>query len=301
MLGNSLGFQALRTWSKKSSLSSIQVSFPSSSSSSEPEMYSAFHSLEKGLGREDLQGALEGTNLPGDACLVLTTDPKPRLRWTAELHERFVDAVTQLGGPDSELGKQSCKEFTDNSKEESQGTTSSSSSKLASQDMNEGYQVTEALRVHMEVQRRLHEQLEVQKHLQLRIEAQGKYLQSILEKACKALADQTVASAGLEAARQELSALVIKVSNGCLSAPSEFLNLPILPEMASVCVDDKKLNRQAQMADCSADSCATSNESSAGAPLQSGGKKRLRPMYCEGDSLVWEGEARQDPQWMTPL
>lgn len=33
--------------------------------------------------------------------LVLTTDPKPRLRWTVELHERFVDAVTQLGGPDS--------------------------------------------------------------------------------------------------------------------------------------------------------------------------------------------------------
>lgn len=47
-------------------------------------------------------GSLEGTNLPGDATLVLTSDPKPRLRWTAELHDRFIDAVAQLGGPESE-------------------------------------------------------------------------------------------------------------------------------------------------------------------------------------------------------
>ncbi|RWW89722.1 hypothetical protein BHE74_00001246 [Ensete ventricosum] len=33
--------------------------------------------------------------------LVLTADPKPRLRWTADLHDRFVDAVAQLGGPES--------------------------------------------------------------------------------------------------------------------------------------------------------------------------------------------------------
>lgn len=26
---------------------------------------------------------------------------KQRLRWTEELHSRFVDAITQLGGPDS--------------------------------------------------------------------------------------------------------------------------------------------------------------------------------------------------------
>lgn len=69
------------------------------------EMYSAIHSLplDSVGGHGDFQGSLDGTNLPGDACLVLTTDPKPRLRWTAELHERFVDAVTQLGGPDSEF------------------------------------------------------------------------------------------------------------------------------------------------------------------------------------------------------
>uniref|UniRef100_A0A0E0AUD3 MYB-CC type transcription factor LHEQLE-containing domain-containing protein n=1 Tax=Oryza glumipatula TaxID=40148 RepID=A0A0E0AUD3_9ORYZ len=39
------------------------------------------------------------------AGLVLTADPKPRLRWTADLHDRFVDAVAQLGGPDTARGR----------------------------------------------------------------------------------------------------------------------------------------------------------------------------------------------------
>ncbi|GKD23983.1 PHR1-LIKE 2-like protein [Tanacetum coccineum] len=59
-------------------------------------MYSNIHSLDGG----DFSRVAAGI---GDPCLVLTTDPKPRLRWTAELHDRFVDAVTQLGGPDSKL------------------------------------------------------------------------------------------------------------------------------------------------------------------------------------------------------
>jgi hypothetical protein len=37
----------------------------------------------------------------GDAGLILSTDAKPRLKWTPELHARFSDAVNQLGGPDS--------------------------------------------------------------------------------------------------------------------------------------------------------------------------------------------------------
>ncbi|KAJ4884742.1 Myb family transcription factor APL [Raphanus sativus] len=156
----------------------------------------------------------------GDSGLVLTTDPKPRLRWTVELHDRFVDAVAQLGGPDKatpktimrvmgvkgltlyhlkshlqkfRLGKQPHKEYGDHSTKE--GSRASvmdiqrnvaSSSGMISRNMNE---------MQMEVQRRLHEQLEVQRHLQLRIEAQGKYMQSILERACQTLAGENMAAA----------------------------------------------------------------------------------------------------------
>ncbi|CAA0840002.1 Homeodomain-like superfamily protein [Striga hermonthica] len=198
----------------------------------------------------------------------------PRLRWTADLHHRFVDAVTHLGGPDKatpktilrtmgvkgltlyhlkshlqkyRLGKQANKELTDNSKgascvAETQDTDSSSisaSSKMTAQDISDGLQVTEALRVQMEVQRRLHEQLEVQRHLEIRLEAQGKYLQSILDKACKALEDGGPAgTTGLDAASQELSELAIEC-RGMLSDIASDLNnasaLPILPARLGEC------------------------------------------------------------------
>lgn len=45
-------------------------------------------------------GSSHGMN-GGDMVPLSPADPKPRLRWTPELHERFVDAVTQLGGADS--------------------------------------------------------------------------------------------------------------------------------------------------------------------------------------------------------
>lgn len=40
-----------------------------------------------------------GNNASNNANLA----SKQRLRWTHELHERFVDAVAQLGGPDREF------------------------------------------------------------------------------------------------------------------------------------------------------------------------------------------------------
>ncbi|KAF8392035.1 hypothetical protein HHK36_022375 [Tetracentron sinense] len=364
-------------------------------------MYPGIHLLNGRVG-DDLQGSFDDTNLSSDACLVLTSDPKPRLRWTAELHERFVDAVTQLvtiGDGDSgkavldesedpsrphtflarcvdecmvgsngigpsgvghshaghsgavgtsgaglikpsklmiifpisflnciaeatpktimrtmdvkgltlyhlkshlqkyRLGRQSYKDFSDNSKDvgiavsciaESQGTSSSSSSssRMMVQDSNDGYQVTKALRVQMEVQRKLLEEMEVQRHLHLRIEAQGKYLQSILEKACKALNEQVVASSGLEAAREELSQLAIKVSND--EMPIDTFKMPSLSEIV-VAMEEKSASR---IGECSVDNYLKLT----GSPISPMGigsgvaamKKRARPMFGNGESLSCE-------------
>ncbi|XP_057437839.1 myb family transcription factor PHL7-like isoform X2 [Lotus japonicus] len=129
---------------------------------------------------------------------------KQRLRWTSDLHDRFVDAITQLGGPDRatpkgvlrvmgvpgltiyhvkshlqkyRLAKYLPDSLVDDSKEEKR-TSGDSTSGV---DSSPGLQINDALRMQMEVQKRLHEQLEVQKQLQMRIEAQGKYLQKIIE------------------------------------------------------------------------------------------------------------------------
>ncbi|GJY78094.1 PHR1-LIKE 2-like protein [Tanacetum coccineum] len=171
------------------------------------------------------------------------------------------------------MGKQSCKEFSENSKEasciaESQdmGSVTSSSTRMMPQDLNDGFEVTEALRVQMEVQRRLHEQLEVQQRLQLRIESQGKYLQSILEKACKALNDQAIATAGLDAAREELSDLAIKVANEC--PPS------VTPTSSLTHVTTHIENEHAP----NVDSCLSSQADAA--------KKRQRAMFMQSE---WRG------------
>ncbi|RRT82512.1 hypothetical protein B296_00002022 [Ensete ventricosum] len=48
---------------------------------------------------------LQRGNTAGEPGLVLSTDAKPRLKWNPELHERFVEAVNQLGGADSKYTK----------------------------------------------------------------------------------------------------------------------------------------------------------------------------------------------------
>ncbi|CAI0447996.1 unnamed protein product [Linum tenue] len=114
----------------------------------------------------------------------------------------------------------------------------------------------------MEVQRKLHEQIEVQRHLQLRIEAQGKYLQSVLKKAHDTLTVYSSSSVGIELAKAELSKLVSMVNSGCstsscisdLTETETETGAGSSPKWA-----DKKLSRSPV---CSMDSSLTSSENS---------------------------------------
>ncbi|KDP20269.1 hypothetical protein JCGZ_06855 [Jatropha curcas] len=234
---------------------------------------------------------LQGGNGPGDSGLVLSTDAKPRLKWTPDLHERFIEAVNQLGGADKATPKTVMKLMgipgltlyhlkshlqkyrlsknlhgQANSGSSKIGAAAVTSDRMSEANVthmnnlsigpqtNKSLHISEALQMQIEVQRRLHEQLEVQRHLQLRIEAQGKYLQAVLEKAQETLGRQNLGTMGLEAAKVQLSELVSKVSTQCLnSAFSE------LKELQGLCPQQTQTTPPT---DCSVDSCLTSCEGS---------------------------------------
>lgn len=153
--------------------------------------------------------ALSGENhvgvAPSSSANSATT--KPRMRWTPELHEAFVEAVNQLGGSEratpkgvlklmkvegltiyhvkSHLQKYRTARYRPESSEGAGEKKLSPIEDISSLDLKTGIEITEALRLQMEVQKRLHEQLEIQRNLQLRIEEQGRYLQMMFEKQCK--------------------------------------------------------------------------------------------------------------------
>ncbi|KAM5560441.1 myb family transcription factor PHL7-like [Rosa sericea] len=136
-------------------------------------------------------------------CLDASAGNKERLRWTQELHDMFVEAVTKLGGPDratpkgilkamgvsgltiyhikSHLQKYRISKFVPE--------TTSKAGNLQRKNISEilpnfgttsAAQLNEALHLmHIQVQRRLSDQLEVHKSLKQKFEAQGRFLDTI--------------------------------------------------------------------------------------------------------------------------
>ncbi|CAL0331226.1 unnamed protein product [Lupinus luteus] len=61
--------------------------------------------------------------------------------------------------------------------------------------------------------------IEVQKHMQLMIEAEGKYLQTVLKKAQEALIGYNSSTVDVEVAKSELSNLISIINKACLNSP----------------------------------------------------------------------------------
>ncbi|KAL8142894.1 hypothetical protein V2J09_015926 [Rumex salicifolius] len=146
---------------------------------------------------------------------------KTRIRWTPDLHEKFVECVNRLGGADISgllvalradcyfcistleatpkavlklMNSEGLTIFHVKSHlqkyriakympefSEGKSEKSGSTSDVMQIDMKAGVQLKEALQLQLDVQRRLHDQLEIQRSLQLRIEEQGRQLKMMFD------------------------------------------------------------------------------------------------------------------------
>ncbi|KAM3339659.1 myb family transcription factor PHL13 [Capsicum galapagoense] len=125
---------------------------------------------------------------------------KTRIRWTEDLHDRFLECANRLGGADKATPKQilnlmdsesltldqvksHLQKYRNAKHPESAGKSEKRNSLDTVTDIESktATEITEALKMQLEVQRCLHEQLENQRTLQTRIEEQAKKLRMILD------------------------------------------------------------------------------------------------------------------------
>ncbi|RQP01344.1 hypothetical protein POPTR_016G047900v4 [Populus trichocarpa] len=166
---------------------------------------SPFSELGRFNSREEKRSprfSLGGFPISSGKDLSTTLSSKTRIRWTQDLHKKFVECVNRLGGAEKATPKailklmdsdgltifhvkshlqkyRSARYMPDSSEGKAEKRTSIDD--VSQLDVKTGFQIREALEVQLDVQRRLHEQLEIQKILQLRIEEQGKQLKMMFD------------------------------------------------------------------------------------------------------------------------
>ncbi|KAJ8533071.1 hypothetical protein K7X08_015960 [Anisodus acutangulus] len=128
---------------------------------------------------------------------------KERLKWTQELHDLFEKAVSQLGGPEratpkgilkvmgipgltifhvkSYLQKYRMSKFVREDPVIGKFERRSISEILPNFSAIAGAQLNEALQMHMDAHKRLNDHVEVQRNLKMKLEAQGRFLDRIME------------------------------------------------------------------------------------------------------------------------
>ncbi|GJR04597.1 Myb family transcription factor PHL5 [Tanacetum coccineum] len=150
-----------------------------------------------GLSRPpSVQVSVNGTN-SGTAV-----PSKTRIRWTQDLHDRFVECVSLLGGAEKATPKailklmdsdgltifhvkshlqkyRIAKYLPENAKGNMEKRTNIDT--ISQIENITGMQFKDALQMQLAVQRQLHEQLEIQRNLQLRIEEQAKQLKKMFD------------------------------------------------------------------------------------------------------------------------
>ncbi|EEE68749.1 hypothetical protein OsJ_27440 [Oryza sativa Japonica Group] len=232
----------------------------------------------------------------GEAPASAAAAARARLRWTGQLHERFVLAVAELGGADratpksvlramavpgltlyhlkSHLqkyrqavsrggnggggGSGSLNDRSSSSERQPadhDGDSAADEPRTIAYDGDSDGDAKEGLR---DSSRSM-----VKRHLQLRMEAQGRYLQSVLRRAQQVLADHSLASSP-EAATAELSELASAVDIECMSSSSP-----------------PRHHRQS----AATDSCVTTTSSSE-AESKAAGSKRLHTSDCTVEQPV---------------
>ncbi|CAJ1909146.1 unnamed protein product [Sphenostylis stenocarpa] len=128
---------------------------------------------------------------------------KTRIRWTKDLHEKFVECVNRLGGSEqatpkailkmmgtdgltifhikSHLQKYRIAKFIPDPCQGKSDKRTHHTKNMHHLDVKTGLQIREALKLQLDAQRCLHEQLEIQRKLQLRIEEQGRQLKKMFD------------------------------------------------------------------------------------------------------------------------